>query len=77
MDKVQTLKKVISWIERASTENVELLVFPEVFVPGYPVGLAFTLLISSVNLACEGGNLTYLSVLHQSLSTKTANRSDD
>ncbi|RDW75678.1 hypothetical protein BP5796_06499 [Coleophoma crateriformis] len=36
MDKAKTLKKVISWIEKARTESVELLVFPEVFVPGFP-----------------------------------------
>lgn len=37
MDKKATTEKVISLIEQAGRENIELLVFPETFVPGYPV----------------------------------------
>ena len=39
MDKAATLKKVIEIIERAGKESIELLNFPETFVPGYPVSL--------------------------------------
>lgn len=37
MDKAATIKKVIQLIEEAAAEDVKLLVFPETFVPGYPV----------------------------------------
>jgi predicted amidohydrolase len=37
MDKAATLKKVVRLIEQARVEDVKLLVFPETFVPGYPV----------------------------------------
>lgn len=37
MDKAATIKKVISLIEQAAKEDIKLLVFPETFVPGYPV----------------------------------------
>lgn len=37
MDKAATLKKVVSIIENAGKEKLELLVFPETYVPGYPV----------------------------------------
>ena len=38
MDKAATTAKVLRLIEQASKESVSLLVFPEVFVPGFPVG---------------------------------------
>lgn len=38
MDKAATTKKVIRLIEQAGKEDVKLLVFPETFIPGYPVG---------------------------------------
>lgn len=37
MDKSATIKKVVRLIEQAATEDVKLLVFPETFIPGYPV----------------------------------------
>lgn len=37
MNKAATTDKVISLIEQAGKENIELLVFPETFIPGYPV----------------------------------------
>jgi hypothetical protein len=37
MNKDGTIKKVIALIERAGKEDIKLLVFPETFVPGYPV----------------------------------------
>ncbi|KAI1017803.1 hypothetical protein LB504_004029 [Fusarium proliferatum] len=36
MNKAATTDKVISLIEQAGKENIELLVFPETFIPGYP-----------------------------------------
>jgi nitrilase len=41
MKKIETLQKVVSLIEEAGKQNVELLAFPEVFVPGFPVGTLF------------------------------------
>jgi len=37
MDKIATLSKVIDLIKTAKADAVELMVFPETFVPGYPV----------------------------------------
>lgn len=37
MDKAATTKKVISLIEQAAKDSIKLLVFPETFIPGYPV----------------------------------------
>lgn len=37
MDKAATIKKAVRLIEQAAADNVKLLVFPETFVPGYPV----------------------------------------
>lgn len=39
MDKAATIKKAVRLIEQAAAEDVKLLVFPETFVPGYPVCL--------------------------------------
>jgi predicted amidohydrolase len=40
MDKAATIKKVVSLIEQAAQDDIKLLVFPETFVPGYPVSAA-------------------------------------
>lgn len=37
MDKTATTTKVLRWIEQAANESVSLLVFPEAFIPGFPV----------------------------------------
>ncbi|MFB7914466.1 carbon-nitrogen hydrolase family protein [Streptomyces sp. NPDC056061] len=36
MDTEATVDKVIGFVERAGREGIDLLVFPETFVPGYP-----------------------------------------
>ncbi|HXB44355.1 MAG TPA: carbon-nitrogen hydrolase family protein, partial [Puia sp.] len=41
----KTIDIIISWIEQAATENCELLLFPESFVPCYPRGLDFDAVI--------------------------------
>lgn len=38
MNKAATIRKTIALIEQAAEDNVKLLVFPETFIPGYPVG---------------------------------------
>lgn len=40
-DKEATLSKAISLIEKASKKQVDLIVFPELFIPGYPYGMNF------------------------------------
>ena len=42
LDKKGTLEKVIETIHRASQQGVELLVFGEGFVPGYPLWTGLT-----------------------------------
>ena len=37
MDKAATTAKVLRLIEQAASESVSLLVFPEAFIPGFPV----------------------------------------
>lgn len=37
MNKVATIRKTVTLIEQAAEENVKVLVFPETFIPGYPV----------------------------------------
>jgi predicted amidohydrolase len=41
MNKAATLQKVVRLIEQAGKQDVKVLVFPETFVPGYPVRLSF------------------------------------
>lgn len=40
MDKKATTRKVVSLIEQAGKKGVKFLVFPEVFIPGFPVYLS-------------------------------------
>lgn len=37
MDKAATIAKAVRLIEEAGQQGIELLVFPETFIPGYPV----------------------------------------
>ena len=36
LDKGATTERVVSWIERAANDRVDVLAFPETFLPGYP-----------------------------------------
>lgn len=40
MNKAATTTKVLRLIEQASQQSITLLVFPEVFIPGFPVRFA-------------------------------------
>ena len=40
-DRDASLKKAESLIDEAREQNAELIVFPELFIPGYPIGLNF------------------------------------
>ncbi|KAA6426358.1 MAG: nitrilase [Trebouxia sp. A1-2] len=37
MDALSTANKAVAWIERAKNQDVDLLVFPETFIPGFPI----------------------------------------
>jgi hypothetical protein len=37
MNKAATIRKTVDLIEQAGAEDIKLLVFPETFIPGYPV----------------------------------------
>lgn len=37
MNKTATIRKTIALIEQAAEDDIKLLVFPETFIPGYPV----------------------------------------
>ncbi|MDY3052329.1 MAG: carbon-nitrogen hydrolase family protein [Ndongobacter sp.] len=40
-DKAASLKKALAYIDEAASGNADLIVFPELFIPGYPIGLNF------------------------------------
>ena len=40
-DKQASLDKALGYIEEAAANGAELIVFPELFIPGYPVGMNF------------------------------------
>lgn len=40
-DKTACVDKTIKYIEEAAANNAELIVFPELFIPGYPIGMNF------------------------------------
>ena len=40
-DKPACLEKALGLIKEAAAENAQLIVFPELFIPGYPVGMNF------------------------------------
>jgi predicted amidohydrolase len=44
MDKAGSIKKTVRLIEQAAKDDIKLLVFPETFIPGYPVR------VSAVNI---------------------------
>ena len=40
-DKKASLKKALHLISEAAGQKAELIVFPELFIPGYPIGMTF------------------------------------
>lgn len=40
-DKEKGLEKTLKLIYEAAKQNIDLIVFPELFIPGYPIGLNF------------------------------------
>ncbi len=46
-DKEKTLEKTINLIEEAGTKDVDLIVFPESFIPAYPRGFSYGYIVGS------------------------------
>ncbi len=46
-NKAESLEKVLGYIEWAARMNVDLIVFPEMAIPGYPYGLTFGFRVGS------------------------------
>ena len=40
-DKTASLEKALHLISKAAEQKAELIVFPELFIPGYPIGMTF------------------------------------
>ena len=40
-DQAGSLKKALDYIAQAAAKQAELIVFPELFIPGYPIGMNF------------------------------------
>lgn len=40
-DKKRSLEKALKYIDEASSQSPDLIVFPELFIPGYPIGMNF------------------------------------
>ncbi len=40
-NKDASLKKALRYLEEAASQKAELIVFPELFIPGYPIGMNF------------------------------------
>ena len=38
-DKKASLEKALAYIDEAAANGAELIVFPELFIPGYPIGV--------------------------------------
>ena len=48
-DKTACTEKALVYIEEASKNAVDLIVFPELFIPGYPYGMTFGFAVGSRN----------------------------
>lgn len=48
-DKEASTKKTVEYIQKAAKEKAELIVFPELFIPGYPYGMTFGFTVGSRN----------------------------
>lgn len=55
-DKEKCLQKALTLIEECAAENAELIVFPELFIPGYPYGMTYGFKVGS---RCENGRMDW------------------
>lgn len=68
-DLEKTTAKVIYLIEKAANENVDIIVFPESFIPCYPRGLSFGFVVGSRN---EDGRKDWLRFNQNSFDENSA-----
>lgn len=54
MDAAATTQKAVQWIEQAQQQGLDLIVFPEAFIPGFPVNTSFSSIVTSLNVLCDG-----------------------
>ncbi len=47
MDKDKSLQKVLDWMENAADKGVDIILFPESFIPAYPAGMDFGTVVGS------------------------------
>ncbi|MGE6514143.1 carbon-nitrogen hydrolase family protein [Lysinibacillus sphaericus] len=47
MSKVKTIDKAVKLIKEAGEQNANIIVFPEAFIPAYPRGMSFGVLVGS------------------------------
>lgn len=55
-DKEASLRKVLRFVGEAAEKNPDLIVFPELFIPGYPIGMTFGFTIGKRD---EGGRVDW------------------
>lgn len=48
-DKIKCIEKTVDLIQEAAKQSAQLIVFPELFVPGYPYGMTFGFNVGSRN----------------------------
>ena len=46
-DKNKCLEKVLEYIKECAKNGAELIVFPELFIPGYPLGMTYGFTVGS------------------------------
>ena len=46
-DKDKCVEKVLRYIDECADNGAELIVFPELFIPGYPYGMTFGFTVGS------------------------------
>ena len=63
-DKVGGVKKALRCIRNAAAEKAELIVFPELFIPGYPIGMNFGF---SMGKRTEAGRADWMRYYNASL----------
>lgn len=63
-DKDASLEKALKYIEEAAGNKAELIVFPELFIPGYPIGMNFGF---SMGKRTEAGRKDWMRYYHASL----------
>jgi hypothetical protein len=71
MNKAATIRKTVGLIEQAAAKDVKLLVFPETFIPGYPVPAAERIHVSGRALTLD--SILQSAIRHCSRSAPSQN----